>query len=140
LKEEIVPKPRILLADDNNDVLVRVTKLLRADYDVLAAVRNGAAVLRDWSALRPDIIVLDISMGAPSGIEVAQQLRDSGCNSRIIFLTVHDDREFVAAAMGAGGSAYVVKSRVSRDLIPAITAVLSNRLFVSPSLMFPNTQ
>jgi DNA-binding NarL/FixJ family response regulator len=105
-------------------------------YQVVAAVPDGASVLREYSRLRPDIIILDISMQDLSGIDVAQQLRDSGCSAKIIFLTVHDDSDFLNAAMGAGGSAYVVKSRLNIDLISAITAVLANKHFVSENLLY----
>lgn len=74
-------------------------------------------------------------MGDVSGIDVARDLRDSGCNAKIIFLTVHEDSDYLNAGMGAGGSAYVVKSRLNQDLISAINAVLSNKIFVSPSMM-----
>ncbi len=131
-----MPRPSVLLADDNPSVLDCVTKLLQGDYDVVGAVSNGLTVLRDWQKLMPDVIVLDISMGEPSGIEVARQLRDSGCNSKLIFLTVHEDCDFAEAAMGAGGSAYVVKSRLSTDLITAIHAVFAGKLFVSPTLLY----
>jgi DNA-binding NarL/FixJ family response regulator len=71
-----------------------------------------------------------------SGIEVAHQLREVGCSSRIIFLTVHEDYDYLNAALGAGGSAYVVKSRINVDLISAIEAVLCNKIFVSSSLLY----
>jgi len=131
-----VPKVSVLLADNNSAVLDRVAKLLRADYNVVGAVKDGAAVLAESLRLNPDIIVLDISMGELSGIDVARRLRDSGCNSKIIFLTVHEDADFVNAAMGVGAAAYVVKSRLSLDLITAIHAVLTNKLFVSPNLLY----
>ena len=131
-------KPSILLADDNSAILNHVSDLLDVDnhYEVVAAVLDGAAVLREYSRLKPDVIVLDISMQVLSGIDVAQHLRDRGCNSKIVFLTVHDDSDFVNAAMGAGGLGYVLKTRLGTDLIPAINAVLSNKLFVSPSLLY----
>jgi DNA-binding NarL/FixJ family response regulator len=131
-----VPKARILLADDNHAVLDHVSRLLRKDYCVVAAVNNGAFVLREFDRLRPDVIVLDISIGEPNGIELARQLRDSGCHSKIVFLTVHGDSEFVNAAMGSGASAYVVKSQLGNDLTSAISAALSGQLFVSPCLLY----
>jgi DNA-binding NarL/FixJ family response regulator len=82
------------------------------------------------------VVILDISMGEESGIDIARQLRDSGCSAKVIFLTVHEDTDYVNAAMGAGGSAYVVKSRLSLDLFSAVNAVLSNKLFVSPNLLY----
>lgn len=135
-----MPRPSVLLADDNASVLDCAIKLLQANYDIVGAVSNGLTVLRDWQKLMPEVIVLDISMGEPSGIEVARQLRDSGCDSKLIFLTVHEDCDFAEAAMGAGGSAYVVKSRLSTDLVTAIHAVLAGKLFVSPTLLYQSNE
>ena len=128
----------ILLADDNTAVLDHVGKMLKkeAAYRVLSPITDGNIVVREYLRLRPDVIVLDISFGELSGIDIARKLRDSGCRAKIIFLTVHEDRDYVNAAIGAGGSAYVVKSRLNVDLPSAIKAVLANRLFVSPSLMY----
>jgi DNA-binding NarL/FixJ family response regulator len=128
-----VPITTLLLADDNPAILEHVRSLLgkNREYRVVGAVTDGDAVQRAYSRLRPDIIVLDISMGEVSGIDVAQDLLDSGCKAKIIFLTVHEDADFINAAMNAGGSAYVMKSRVSNDLIPALDTVLSGKLFVS---------
>lgn len=126
----------ILLADDNSAVRSHVTRALRKAYDIVAAVKDGESVLKEYPRLRPDVIVLDISMGDLSGIDVARRLRDSGCRSKIIFLTVHEDSDFVNAAMGTGASAYVVKSRMSTDLISAIEAALAGKLFVSGSLLY----
>jgi DNA-binding NarL/FixJ family response regulator len=126
----------IVLVDDNSDVLDHVREMLEKDYRIVATLRDGAALLREWPRVRPDVIVLDISLGEPSGIEVARHLRDTGCTSQIVFLTVHEDPDYVKAAFGVGGSAYVVKSRLGTDLVLAIQAVLSNKLFVSASLLY----
>jgi DNA-binding NarL/FixJ family response regulator len=133
-----VPDVTILLADDNSAVLAHVGSMLKKvkSYRVLAAILDGNAVVREYIRLRPDVIVLDISMGQQSGIDIARQLRDAGCSAKIIFLTVHEDHDYVNAAIGAGGSAYVIKSRLNLDLLHAIKAVLSNKLFVSASLMY----
>jgi DNA-binding NarL/FixJ family response regulator len=133
-----VPSTTVLLADDNSDVLDHVRKMLakEKDYLVVASISDAALVITEYHRLKPALVVLDISMGATSGIDIARQLRDSGCSAKIIFLTVHEDSDFVNAAMGAGGSAYVVKSRLNMDLLSAIRAVLSNKLFVSPSLLY----
>jgi DNA-binding NarL/FixJ family response regulator len=138
LEGELVSRASVLLADDNSLILDHVSKLLERDqqYEVVAVVTDGAAVLSEYFRLRPDVIVLDISMGELSGIDVARHLRDSGCRSKIVFLSVHEDSDFLNAAMGVGGSAYVVKSRLNTDLISAISAALSDKLFVSPSLLY----
>jgi DNA-binding NarL/FixJ family response regulator len=137
LERVFVPDVTILLADDNSAVLNHVGKMLKKEnaYRVLASLVDGHAVVREYLRLRPDVIILDISLGDLSGIDIARRLRDAGCTAKIIFLTVHEDRDYVNAAIGAGGSAYVIKSRLNLDLLRAIKAVLSNKLFVSASLM-----
>jgi len=122
------------LADDNSAVLNYIRKTLEKDYEIVGALHDGESLLHEWTRLRPNVIVLDISMGEPDGIEVARRLRTSGCNSQIIFLTIHRDPEFVKAALDAGGSGYVVKSRMGKDLALAIQAALSGKRFVSASL------
>jgi DNA-binding NarL/FixJ family response regulator len=137
-----MPKARILLADDNSGIIDHVSRLLNrtGKYDVVAAVTDGNAVLRLHAKLQPQVMVLDISLGKVSGIDLARQLRDSGCQSKIVFLTVHEDPDFLEAAMGAGGSAYVVKSRLNLDLVSGIDAVLAGKIFVSGSLLYQQDQ
>ena len=133
-----MPKAGILLADDNAFILGHVRQFLERDgqFNIVASVSKAETIVRETMRLRPDVVILDISMGEVNGIDVATELRDSGSQSKIVFLTVHDDSESVNAAMGAGGSAYVVKTRLSTDLASAIRAALAGKLFVSPSLMF----
>ncbi|MBV8114523.1 MAG: response regulator transcription factor, partial [Silvibacterium sp.] len=86
--------------------------------------------------LKPDVVILDISMGEVSGIALARELRDSGSESKIVFLTVHEDYDFVKAAIGSGALAYVVKSRLSADLVCGVEAAMAEKLFVSSSLLY----
>jgi DNA-binding NarL/FixJ family response regulator len=136
-RRRLVPRTTIILADDNSAILAHLSKMFEREkeYKVIASISDGASVVHECLRLRSDVIILDISMGELSGIEVARQLRDSGSRAKIIFLTVHEDADYMNAAMGAGGSAYVVKSRLSLDLFSAIHAVVSNKLFVSASLL-----
>ena len=129
-----MPRTSVLLADDNSAVLNQVRKRLEKDYEIVGALHDGESVLRDWTRLRPNVIVLDISMGDLNGIEVARRLRNSGFSSPIIFLTVRRDPDFVKAALDAGGSGYVVKSRMGKDLPLAIDAAFSGKRFVSLSI------
>jgi DNA-binding NarL/FixJ family response regulator len=137
-REGPVQNTTILLSDDNFAVLDHLGKMLEKEkgYKIVGAISDGTAVVREYLRLRPDIIIMDISMGDVSGIDLARELRDSGCLAKIIFLTVHEDSDFVNAGMGVGGSAYVVKSRLSQDLLSAIKAVLSHKIFVSPNLLY----
>ena len=128
------PCARILLADDNTEILDHISEMLRADHEIIGRVVDGNLVCEEVKNLRPDLIILDISMGERSGIEIAKRLREQGYPGEIVFLTVHEDPDFVAAAIGAGGRGYVIKSRMNGDLGLAVRAVLSHRIFISSAL------
>ena len=124
-------RARILLADDHAAILAYVSGMLEDDYEVIGRVEDGKSVCSEVEKLRPDLVVLDISMGPCSGIEIARRLQEQGYTGEIVFLTVHEDLDFVSAAIGAGGRGYVIKSRVRLDLKPAVKAALLHRVFVS---------
>ena len=131
-----LPKPRVLLADGNSEMLDFVSEMLADDYEVVGAVRDGRAVLREYPRLRPDVLLLSISLGDLSGIEVAQQLRDSDYDPCIALMTVEEEPDFVKSALGAGVSAYVAKLRLGTDLLTAVRAALAGKLFISPTLLY----
>lgn len=135
-KPDTIPRERarVLLVDDNPAILERVIHLLNARYDVIDGLDSGKSVLAYVERNKSDLIVLDISLGDMSGIEVARRLKEAGYTGKIVFLTVHEDPDFVAAAFGAGASAYVVKSLLTSDLCNAIDAALAGRMFVSANL------
>ena len=122
---------RIVLVDDSTEILDHVSNMLRSDYEVIGKISDGNAVCSEVESLNPDVVILDISMGNRSGLEIAQRLREQGYAREIIFLSVHEDPDFVTAAIGAGGRAYVTKPRMNEDLGLAVQSVLSHRVFVS---------
>jgi CheY-like chemotaxis protein len=130
----ILIRTRILLAEDHTDMRNIVVRLLEPEFEVVGAVDNGQALLDVANKIQPDVLVVDISMPILSGIEAAERLQRAGSTARIVFLTVHEDPDFLLAAMAAGGLGYVVKSRLASDLRAAIKEALAGRLFVSPSI------
>ncbi len=124
---------RVLLADDNTGVLRYVQHLLEKDFEIVAALCNGNLVLQQVTTLNPDLIVLDISMGDPNGLEIARELGASKCRSKIIFLSVHQEFEFIQAAFDVGASGYVFKARLRTDLPAAIDSVLHGKIFIPKS-------
>jgi DNA-binding NarL/FixJ family response regulator len=122
---------RVLLVDDNQAMLARAASVLTADCLVVGQADDGASALAQASALRPDVIVLDISMPGMSGLEVAARLGQAGSTAAIVFLTVHEDAELVEAAQAAGGIGFVVKRRLASDLAHAIREARARRPFVS---------
>lgn len=130
-------RARIVLADDHKDIREKVMQQLEPEFEVVGAVADGNALLEAASQMKPDVCVIDISMPIMSGIEAATQIKASGSTVKIVFLTVHEDPDFLQAALDAGALGYVVKSRVASDLCPAVNAALAGRLFVSPCCIFP---
>ena len=122
---------RLALADDNPEILDIVSQLLTDEFSIVGLFNDGKSVLQQSPQVRPDIFILDVSLGDSSGFDVARTLRSSGSTADILFLTVHEDEEFVKAGFEAGGSAYVIKRRLRSDLLPALHAVANHELFVS---------
>lgn len=127
-------RPTLVLADDHEDLLAAVVRHVEGDFEVLKSVSSGQAVLDEVARLRPDIIVLDISMPFLNGIDVARKLKAKGSPARIVFLTVHSDPDYIRAALGTGALGYVLKSELASDLLPCLRTALMGRSFVSPSL------
>jgi DNA-binding NarL/FixJ family response regulator len=124
-----VARARILVADDHEEIRNEIVQLLRRKFDVLEAVSDGPEFLEAVDRLKPDLCVLDISMPKMSGIEVAQRIKRSDAQMKIVFLTLHDDSDFRAAALETGAEGYVTKARMGRELLPAIKEVLAGRKF-----------
>lgn len=131
---------RILVADDHKAMRDRIVQHLETEFEVVGSVGDGYAVLEAESRMQPDVCVLDISMPKLSGIEAARELRTRGSTSKIVFFTVHQDPDFLEAALDSGTLGYVRKSRMALDLIPAIYSAINGHLFVSPSCSFPELQ
>ena len=127
-------RTRILLAEDHDKMRDRVKRLLERDFEVVDSVENGLALLEAASRLKPDVCVLDISMPFLNGIETATRLRQSGSTAKIVFLTIHEDVDFVQAAMETGASGFVIKRRMVSELRRAIKEALAGRIFVSSSI------
>jgi DNA-binding NarL/FixJ family response regulator len=136
LKMAVSRKVRVLLADDHPLLLKKVLNLLEPTFEVVGRVHDGKSLFE--SAMKPqaDVIISDISMPILNGIEAANKLKVSGCRSKIVFLTVHSDPEFVRACLATGALGYVAKSRMVTDLRPAIREALADRIFISPLLNF----
>jgi DNA-binding NarL/FixJ family response regulator len=126
--------PRVLLADDHPKMLEQVAQLLECESEIVGTVENGEELIEAAFNLDPDLIVLDISMPVLNGIEAAHHIKNFGSRAKVIFLTMHEDDAFVTAAVSAGALGYVLKHRISIDLIPAMRKVLQGHVFASPPL------
>ena len=122
---------RLLLVDDNPEVLDTLADILEPTYVIAGALSSGGAVVEKATALHPDVVILDISLRDMTGFEVARRLKKSGSPAKIIFLTVHENIDFVRAAFDLQAAGYVYKSRIGSDLIDAINSVREGKRFSS---------
>ena len=125
---------RVFLADDNRDMLSDLRQELADEFEVVGTAENGKDVLKAVVELDPDVLALDITMPYLHGIEVAKYLKAANCRTSILFLTIHEEPEYISAAFAAGALGYVSKRRLATDLKPAIREVFAGRRFLSPSL------
>ena len=127
-------KIRVVLADDHQAVVEKVRSVLGEDFEIVGAVADGNQAVDAVRVLDPDVLVIDISMPVLDGLQAAARLQKANCRAKIIFLTIHEDQDYVAAALHVGASGYVTKSRLTADLVPAIRAALQGRTFVSQTV------
>ena len=128
-----VDKIRVVLADDHREVIAKIRLVLGDEFDIIEAAENGHQAVSAVLALNPDVFVTDISMPVLNGLQAARRIQKTNSRVKIIFLTIHEDRDFIAAAFSAGATGYVTKRRLSIDLVLAIEEALKGHTFVSNS-------
>ena len=127
-----VTRPRVLLADDHRMLRDAFVRLLEAECDVVGAVADGRAVLDEAPRLRPDVVVLDVSMPLLNGLDAARQLKRAMPKVKVVFLTMNEDPEVAAEAFRAGASGFLLKNSAASELLQAIREVLLGRSYVTP--------
>jgi DNA-binding NarL/FixJ family response regulator len=122
---------RILIVDDHPVVRQGLKALLRehAGWEVIAEAGDGFEAVDKADRLRPDVVLLDVSMPGMTGLDACRLIRESTPECEILIVTQHDSPQMMREALGSGARGYVVKSNVSRDLVAAIEAVSQHRNF-----------
>ena len=125
-------KYRLLIADDHMLVLEGLKRILEADFDLVGMAENGRELLRLSEELKPDVILVDISMPMLNGIDATRQLLKHSPHAKVIFVTMHADSDYVAEAFRAGASGYLLKRSAASELVSAIQEVMKGRYYVTP--------
>ena len=123
---------RVVVVDDNPAIVAHATAALTPICAVVGTANDGPCAIETVMTLRPDVVVLDISMPGMNGFDVAAGLAEAGSGAAIVFLSVHVEKEFVKAAHLVGAAGYVVKSWIGSDLPTAVSAASAGERFVSP--------
>jgi DNA-binding NarL/FixJ family response regulator len=128
--------PRILIVDDHEIVREGIRTLLsrsRPEWEIVGEAVNGQLAIEAVKSLKPDVVILDVTMPVMSGLEAAPRIVALNMGTRILIFTMHQSETFLSEVRSVGAQGYVVKSQASRDLILAIDAVLSGGTFFSPN-------
>jgi DNA-binding NarL/FixJ family response regulator len=126
----VADRPTLVIADDNLKVIEVACTLLSATYRVIKVAIDGEEAMRSIYELRPDFAVLDIYMPKMDGIRVARQLRVEGLSTRVIFLTLIDDEDYLQEALSVGFG-YVLKRRLTLDLLRALESAREGLFYCS---------
>jgi DNA-binding NarL/FixJ family response regulator len=123
---------RLLIADDHVMFAQGLESLLRDEFDLLGTAENGEELVEATLRLNPDVVLVDISMPLLNGFDAVRRIRASGNETRIIFLTMHDDATLVSEAFHCGASGYILKQSAGEELVNAIREVAQGNNYVSP--------
>lgn len=130
------PALRIYLADDHPIVLAGVKALVTADagLKVVGEAGDGRTALRQVTELKPDILILDISMPGLNGVQVAERLRLACPDCKVLILTVHEDRGYLRQLLDLGVAGYLLKRSAAEELIRAIGAIAAGGIYLDPAI------
>ena len=127
-------RARVLLADDHRGTAEVLKSLLSRDFELVAVVEDGLALVEAARRLQPDVIVADISMPRLDGLSALAELQKENLHVRVVFTTMFGEPAYARRVLKAGAHGFVVKHSAWSELVPAILAVLDGKTFVSPSL------
>lgn len=127
-------RARVLVADDHQAMLESLVSVLTREHDVIAAVPDARSLIAAAKDLDPDVLVVDVQMPGLCGIAAAHCLKGGGCRAKLVFVTMHPEREYVQDSLALGPVGFVAKQRLALDLLPAVRSVLQGQPFVSPSI------
>lgn len=127
---------RIVLADDHHLVRAGLMALLNenAEFDIVGNTSRGVEVVEIINETQPDVVLLDIAMPGMTGFQVLASLREQGCRTKVIMLSMHADQEHVNSAMSLGADGYVVKNSAPEELVLAIKKVLLGGIWLPASI------
>jgi DNA-binding NarL/FixJ family response regulator len=127
-------RPRILIADDHTLVAELCRQLLETEFEVVGTVNNGRALVRAAAELKPDVIVVDVSMPILNGLDAGQQVKETCPAVKLVFLTMNSDIELAAEAFRRGASGYLLKTCAASEMVTAVHEVLRGRSYMSKTL------
>ena len=130
-------RPRLLIVEDHEIVIEALARLLGRRYEIVGTLTDGRGVVEEVARLRPDVLVLDLSIPHVSGLEILQRLNARKIPFRAVVLTMHADPSLAVASLKQGASGFVLKESSGRELEEALQVVLAGRTYLSPQITKP---
>src|SRR5271169_2210199 len=127
-------RARILLEDDHTMICTGLQRILEPCYEVVGIVGDGRALLKAAAELQPDVVLLDIAMPLLNGLDAARELRRTQPRARLVFLTMYTDCYIASEAFRLGASAYLLKTSLASELLPAVGSALSGKSYCTPQI------
>jgi DNA-binding NarL/FixJ family response regulator len=127
-------RPTILIADDHKMFAQGLAGLLEEEFDLVAIVDNGHALIEEVDKVQPDLILVDISMPVLNGLDAVRRLMQKHSTAKVVFLTMHADTRLLREAFQSGGVGYVLKQSAGEELIYALREVMAGRKYISPTI------
>jgi len=125
-------RPRLILADDHTLIVDALKNLLQPEFEVVGTFADGRALLESAPKLKPDLVVLDISMPNMSGLNAGARLKELMPSVKLIYLTMNADPDMAGEAFRLGPSAYLLKNSAATELVRAIRDALRGGFYVTP--------
>ena len=126
--------PRVLIVDDHTLFAEGISKMLQGHYDVVGVVNDARKLPEALARFHPDLVLLDVTMPAMSGLDALRQLKAKQLHSGVIMLTMHRDPRVAAEALKVGASGYLLKDASRDELLAALEAVLNGQTYLTPAL------
>ncbi|HWR61831.1 MAG TPA: response regulator transcription factor, partial [Clostridia bacterium] len=129
-------KIRIMIADDHSIVREGLKQLLELeeDFSVVGQASNGVETIERVKELKPDVLLLDINMPIMNGIKALRKLKEDGIDTKVVILTIHEDREYLIETMQIGASGYILKDSDSASFFKAIRDAYNGESYIQPKL------
>lgn len=132
---------RVVIADDHTMVREGLRAVLeKAGVEVVGEAANGHEALATATALRPEVVVMDIAMPELNGIETTRRLTKAIPGIKVLGLSMNSDRRYVNALLDAGGTGYLLKNSAAKELLGALEAVMRGEIYLSPAIGMPQVR
>jgi DNA-binding NarL/FixJ family response regulator len=127
-------KPTLLIADDHMVVLTGLQSLLQNEYNIVGTVTDGESLVQEALKLKPELMIVDVSMPGLNGIEAVIKIRKAGLEPKVVFLTMHIDVTYAGRALEAGATGFVLKHEAPQKILEALQAARNGQRFLSAEI------